>query len=248
VSIKTRSSGLSLRPGQIVRGVMSIALPRRMFVVRGPIRSGAVCLTFDDGPHPVYTPAVLDTLREQGALATFFLIGQQVEKHPDLVRRIVAEGHAIGHHTFSHSKPSDTSAGQLMKEIERTDELMREIAAKPSMIFRPPYGKVSAAKLRALWRRGMSVVLWNMDPKDYATPSEAELRTRLESETFRGGDVILLHDVIPVTVSVLSDLIRKIRAAGLGFATMDQWIARPDAIAGEPVAIQGKYGSAEHQS
>jgi peptidoglycan/xylan/chitin deacetylase (PgdA/CDA1 family)/glycosyltransferase involved in cell wall biosynthesis len=209
---------------RIIRSAMAAILPKRMFIVRGPVSSSSLCLTFDDGPHPEYTPHVLDVLREQGVQATFFVVGKNVEKYADLTGRILQDGHTLGHHSFNHAEPTRTSARELIDEIRRTNDVLQSVTPEPVTLFRPPFGKVTAAKLGALWRERLSVVLWNRDPKDFATSTADELRQRLLRSSLRGGDIVLLHDNVSHTAQILPDLIRSARRAGLDFTTVDQWV------------------------
>jgi peptidoglycan/xylan/chitin deacetylase (PgdA/CDA1 family) len=208
---------------QLARRALTAALPRKRFLVHGPRSSNALCLTFDDGPHPEHTPALLDVLRTVGVHATFFLIGQNVERYSDVVRRLTEEGHEVGHHSFSHSEPRDTSASVLLQELERTQALLTEITGAPSKLFRPPHGKVTAAKLWRLWRAGQSIVLWNRDPKDWACKAPAQVQAWFERHPLQGGDIILLHDNHPHAAAILPDLAARVRAAGLTFTTAGEW-------------------------
>ncbi|HEV3119839.1 MAG TPA: polysaccharide deacetylase family protein, partial [Gemmataceae bacterium] len=208
-------------PRQLLRRALAAILPRRWFLVHGPVASSAVYLTFDDGPHPEYTPPLLDMLRRAEVRATFFLIGQNAERYPELVKRIAAEGHAIGHHSFFHEKPEQTSAAQLLGELARTQELFAKILGKRSQLFRPPYGKLSTGKLWRLWRAGQTVVLWNVDPKDYAATSAEALRSWFRRERLQGGDVVLLHDNHAHAVQVLPEVIDNCRARGLTLSTLE---------------------------
>jgi peptidoglycan/xylan/chitin deacetylase (PgdA/CDA1 family) len=215
---------------QAVRRLLAAALPRRLFLVNGPAAGGAVCLTFDDGPHPVHTPRVLDVLRRHGVAATFFVVGREAERHPDLVRRIAAEGHAVGNHTYSHGEPGRVSAGALLEEVRRTDAVVRAAVGEAPRLFRPPHGKVTATKLWRLWRDGWTVVLWNADTKDYARRSAADLRGWVASRAFAPGDVVLMHDTCPHTALVLPDLIAAVRDRGLTFATPAAWAGRASGL------------------
>ena len=103
---------------QIARKALVAVLPRRRFLASGPTSDGAVCLTFDDGPHPEHTPRLLDVLAAQGIHATFFVVGARAAAHPEIVRRVVAEGHAIGHHSYHHREPRETTADELLAEVE----------------------------------------------------------------------------------------------------------------------------------
>jgi peptidoglycan/xylan/chitin deacetylase (PgdA/CDA1 family) len=210
---------------QLVRATLATTLPRRLLLVRGPAAGGSVCLTFDDGPHPENTPAVLDVLKKEGVSATFFVIGQRAQRYPRLVRRMAAEGHLIGHHSFSHAEPGRTTARQLLEEVGRTQELLARLVGRPSPWFRPPKGKVTARKLWRLWRAGQRVVLWNVDPKDYACRSAAEVRAWFARRPLEGGDVVLLHDSHPHAAGVLPELIHAARRRGLNFVTPARWVS-----------------------
>jgi peptidoglycan/xylan/chitin deacetylase (PgdA/CDA1 family) len=205
---------------------MAATLPRRLFLVRGPASGNAVCLTFDDGPHPEHTPRVLDVLKQARVPATFFLIGERAERHPDLVRRIAAEGHVLGHHTFTHGDPSRTSARQVREEVRRTGEVLVSLTGREPTLFRPPLGKVTAAKLFGLWRDGQTVVLWSVDPKDSARRSEEEVRDWFDRHPLQGGDIVLLHDDRPHAAAILPGLIERTRKRGLTFATPPDWLHR----------------------
>jgi peptidoglycan/xylan/chitin deacetylase (PgdA/CDA1 family) len=192
-------------------------------LVRGPRKSGRVGLTFDDGPHPKHTPRVLDVLNQYGVRATFFVIGKQAEHQPALVRRLAAEGHAVGNHSFSHGEPDQTPAELLMDEVEQTRNLLGSLTGIQTNLFRPPKGKVTARKLWKLWRGGQTVVLWNVDPKDFACESGEELHAWFQRRPLCGGDIVLLHDSLPHAAAILPDLIQRTRAAGLEFATIPEW-------------------------
>ena len=114
---------------QTIRSGLSLVLPPRLPHTRGPRHSKSVCLTFDDGPHPEHTPRLLDRLAELNVPATFFLIGQEAEKYPDIVRRLVAEGHAIGNHTYSHPVRETLSARQAARKSRRDRRPSRESPA-----------------------------------------------------------------------------------------------------------------------
>jgi len=209
---------------QRVRWALTTLLPCRLLLASGPVRSGKVCLTFDDGPHPEHTPRLLDQLRESGVRATFFVVGRAAEKFPHVLRRIVAEGHRVGNHTYLHREPETVSARELLEEVDRTQELLTRLTGLRPTLFRPPHGKVTVAKMWRLWWARLTVVLWNADTKDYARTSPADLREWVAGRVFRGGDVVLMHDTCPHTVEVMPDLIRTVRACGLGFATPDEWL------------------------
>jgi peptidoglycan-N-acetylglucosamine deacetylase len=210
---------------QLVRQGMSAGLPRRLFMVSGPTHSRAVSLTFDDGPHPVHTPALLDRLAAEGIRATFFVLGRNAEKHPDIVRRMAAEGHDVGHHSFTHGEPASTSAATLVAESLRTARLLGDLLGRRPRLFRPPHGKITGGKALGLWATGQTIVLWNQDPKDFACGSSQTLRAWFAGRPFAGGDVVLLHDVHPFAGEALDAIATAVRSAGLGFCPVSSWFA-----------------------
>lgn len=219
---------------QCARAAMAGTLPRRLFLVQGPPSSRSVGLTFDDGPHPEHTPRLLDVLKDHGVPATFFLIGRHAEAHPEIVARIVAEGHAIGGHSYEHGPPDQVSARRLLEEVRRTADLLAGPLGHPTRLFRPPHGKLTLAKLWGLWRAGQSVILWNVDPKDFAGRTSGEVHDRLRARPPRGGDIVLLHDNHPHAAAVLPEFIAAVRARGLEFTTVAPWVG--PATHGKPKA------------
>ncbi len=151
-----------------------------------------VALTFDDGPHPQGTPAILEALREAGAVATFFLAGEQVARRPALVAETVAAGHRVELHCHRHRNQLRLSAGQLLADADRARAAIEEAGGQAVSDYRPPYGIFSAVGLRAVRSRGWRPVLWSQWGRDWdrrATP--ASIASRASS---RAGDILLLHD------------------------------------------------------
>jgi peptidoglycan/xylan/chitin deacetylase (PgdA/CDA1 family) len=153
-----------------------------------------VALTFDDGPHPQGTPIVLDTLREAGATATFFLAGEQVVRRPALAAEIVAAGHRVELHCHRHRNLLRLSVGQFLEDAERGRAAIEEATGQPIADYRPPYGIFSGSTLRAVRRRGWRPVLWSRWGKDWRRNATAESIARRSSTGIRAGDIVLLHD------------------------------------------------------
>jgi peptidoglycan-N-acetylglucosamine deacetylase len=211
------------RTRQWMRAGLAAVLPRRSFLVRGPRTSRSVCLTFDDGPHPVYTPQYLDLLAAHKATATFFVVGQNVERFPDLVRRMVAEGHTVGNHTYSHPRREELTARRMAEDVRRGADVIRGVCGTTATLYRPPRGKVTAADLCGLvWSR-QTVVLWNRDPKDFARRSGQEVINWFRAHPPESGDLILLHDVHPHSLAVLPEVIGLARRRGFEFASVSRW-------------------------
>jgi peptidoglycan/xylan/chitin deacetylase (PgdA/CDA1 family) len=153
-----------------------------------------VALTFDDGPHPHGTPAILETLREAGAPATFFLAGEQVVRRPALVAEIVAAGHRVELHCHRHRNQLRLGPRQLLEDAERAKAAIEEAGGQAVADYRPPYGIFSATGLRAVRGRGWRPVLWSQWGRDWdrgATPASIARRS---TARVRAGDILLLHD------------------------------------------------------
>jgi peptidoglycan/xylan/chitin deacetylase (PgdA/CDA1 family) len=153
-----------------------------------------VALTFDDGPHPQGTPAVLETLREHGATATFFLAGEQVVRRPSLAAEIVAAGHRVELHCHRHRNLLRLTVAEFLDDAERARTAIEEAAGQAIADYRPPYGIFSTATLRAVRRRGWRPVLWSRWGKDWKNRATAKSIARRSSSGIRAGDVVLLHD------------------------------------------------------
>ncbi len=210
---------------QAIRRGLAVTLPSRLFLTHGPRLGRSVCLTFDDGPDPVWTPALLDVLRDCRVQATFFVIGEKVERHPEIVLRMVAEGHCVGNHSFYHTDPASTSTRQLIDEVHRTRVLLAGLLGSDVTLFRPPHGRLTAWKLSRLWGARQTVVLWNVDPKDFARTTAREVHDWFEARALRGGDLVLLHDRVPHAIEIIPNLVERARASGLTFATVADWLS-----------------------
>jgi len=164
-----------------------------------PMRPGEVALTFDDGPNPVWTPRLLDILSSDDIRATFFLVGSHAQAEPELVRRIVAAGHLIGNHSWSHPNLSLTAATRVQHELTRTSEVLQQIAGVRVEYFRPPYGARRPVVFRMARSLGMIPVLWNAMTSDWREPSADRIALRLKSSIDRLQQQglaanIVLHD------------------------------------------------------
>ncbi len=185
-----------------------------------------VALTFDDGPLPQSTPAVLDVLRARGVKATFFVTGSNASRHPDLVARIVGEGHAIGNHTWSHPDLSRLSPAEQVAEIERTTQAIVDASGTYPCFFRGPYGIHHSAAIAGLaWDRGMTVVDWSIDTQDWTTPSgwsPSFQQQIVAGATSSAGDhpIVLMHDgggYRQNTVAAIDQIISSYASRGYTF-------------------------------
>jgi peptidoglycan/xylan/chitin deacetylase (PgdA/CDA1 family) len=164
-----------------------------------PPRPGELALTFDDGPNPIWTPRLLDLLARRGVRATFFLVGSRAQAEPSLVRQILAAGHLIGNHSWSHLNLALASSRRIDEQLYRTTQTLEEISGLPICYFRPPYGARRPATLRIARRLGLDPVLWNAMTSDWKNPSADAIALRLINKIdrlYRRGMAanIVLHD------------------------------------------------------
>jgi len=160
-------------------------------LVRGPADGKRIALTFDDGPAPPFTEQILDILRARNIRATFFVCGRNVERHPDVVRRIVAEVHTLGNHTYSHPFLCFRRR-RMAGEIDRAQEAVRKITGESPTLFRPPYGVRWLGLWQVLGERGLRLVMWSDSGLDWRQGAEAIVGTVVKE--LRPGAVLLLHD------------------------------------------------------
>ena len=179
-----------------------------------------VALTFDDGPHPVYTPQLLDGLNERGVHATFFVVGKNILGNEALLKRMETEGHLIGNHTYSHVKLSELDIARACAEVEKTNALICEVTGKEREFIRPPFGE---------WKKAMECsfemipVLWDVDPLDWTTKNTALVVERVLKDT-KPGDIILLHDYYQSSVDAALEIVDALTERGYKFVTVDELI------------------------
>jgi peptidoglycan/xylan/chitin deacetylase (PgdA/CDA1 family) len=156
--------------------------------------AGYVRLTFDDGPNPSATPVILDTLAARGVPATFFVVGSLVAAHPGIVRREDAEGHRIGNHSWSHPDLTTLDSAAVRAQLRRTNEVVKEVTGSTPTRWRPPYGATNRKVKKAARAVGLEkMVLWTVDPRDWADPPAEIVRDRVLAAV-QPDAVILLHD------------------------------------------------------
>lgn len=213
---------------QMAKVLLTAALPRERWLVHGPRRGtdgkNTFALTFDDGPHPEWTPQVLDALKQWGLTATFFVIGIKVLRYPQIVERIVKDGHSLGNHTYTHSEPRATSTEQFLDEVKQTRDLLVCWTGRPPRCVRPPKGELTWPKLRGLWRARQTVVLWNVDPRDYRMRDAAEVERFSERYEPQQGDIILLHDHHPAAVELLAAWGRRGMFEHWSSVSVESWL------------------------
>jgi len=186
-----------------------------------------VAMTFDDGPHPSLTPALLDMLKARDLRATFYLIGNRVTTWPDIVRRISDEGHEIGNHSWTHPNLAKKSTTRVLDEIDRTSDAIFRLTGRPPVTFRPPYGSFTCKQRLMLYeQRNLPTILWSVDPQDWRRPGANTVATRILSAA-RPGAIILSHDIQKGTVRAMPRTLDTLRDRGMQFGTVSQLMGWP---------------------
>ena len=173
-------------------------------------------LTFDDGPHPEHTAPLLDGLKERGVKATFFLVGTQIQYAPQLVERMVREGHQIGVHTYSHLSVTGLEREEFQLQVEGTRRLIYSLIGEQELWLRPPYGMLDENTLN--WADG-PVILWSVDPEDWKDDKVKRIKEHLVAHV-RDGDIILMHDIYPSSVEAALAAVDELCEQGFHFVTV----------------------------
>ncbi len=200
---------------------------------RATIDEKLVALTFDDGPTPEKTEHILRILQDEAIPATFFLTGREVKKHPELLRQILAAGHQVGNHSFNHQRLIFKSPAYISKEIESTDELLRQHGVDGVIYFRPPYGKKLVLLPWYLMKHHRVSVTWDVAPENF--PKIAKDPFALADHTVKHtkpGSIILLHvmyDSRSATMQAVPDIIRRLKAQGYRFVTVHELLKKEQA-------------------
>lgn len=202
-------------------------------ISRGRRSEPQVYLTFDDGPDPRFTPAILDMLAQQQVKASFFVLGEACVAHPELVRKIAEAGHDLGIHSYSHDHPWRLSEPHAREELRRCYHTLADITGSPPTLFRPAYGRIRPATLKEAEVLQLHTVLWSRSVIDWGKwGTLAGISRRLAA--IKPRDIVLMHDARPeanrpqVTVRALQDFLRTDKAAGLEFGGLGDLVQRAE--------------------
>ncbi len=195
-----RQQASSLR--QLARRILLGAVPAARLAAHTG-RQWSVQWTFDDGPDPEHTPPLLDLLARYRIRAAFFMIGSQAERHPALVRRIAADGHLVGSHSWSHPAAGSLRGTAYLADVRRGRAAIEQVVGQPVTAFRPPHGYLDAGIACRMIPGDWQIVLWSVDPKDYLLNQADVLSDRLSHAAITARDIVLLHDTGAVTAQGL---------------------------------------------
>ena len=192
-----------------------------------------VALTFDDGPDVCYTPQILDILMQNNVKATFFIVGLNAQSHPEMIRRIVSEGHAIGNHTWDHPILSKLSAARVKEEVQKTEQLLYNITGLKTAMFRPPYGEANPQLIDEISSLGYKIIDWSVDTRDWDKTPVSKIMDNVSSEIYPGG-IILQHcsgsksEHLYNTVKALPQIISLLKSQGYNFVMVQDLLGIPN--------------------
>ncbi len=213
-------------------GVFVLGL--RMFadaIIRGPADARGVVLTFDDGPDPVHTRRILDILDEHDAKATFFVIGRKVEKHPDVVKEILARGHEVGVHGYAHDRLfSLRGPRRVRRDLERAVRVLEKVTNQRPTLFRPPVGHTNPTIARIAEQLELTIVGWSVAGYDGIARAEPKKVLSRITRKLDDGDIVLLHDAAerddhdPTAPKILGAILAAAKDKNLRVARLGEWV------------------------
>lgn len=196
------------------------------FVHSGPGLGNRVSLTFDDGPSPGVTDRILKDLDRHGIHATFFMIGKKVKAYPNLAREVLAAGHELANHTYTHPYLSRYSAQRVTEELVQCQDAIAEVTGITPVWFRPPYGAFRTNQGTIARRQDLGVAYWSVDPRDWARPGAGTIVSRV-TQMARPGSIILLHDLHTQTAEATGPLLDRLVDRSFQFAPISGFLGQP---------------------
>lgn len=193
----------------------------------GPSNMNEVALTFDDGPDTIFTPKILDILKQNNIKATFFIVGTRAQAHPEIVKRILNEGHAIGNHSWDHPDLDLMSSDNVKSEIQKTDDILFSIIGYHPSIVRPPYGAANKGVIKEISSMGYKIIDWSVDTLDWAGTPTNIIMNNVKKE-LRPGAIILQHSSggkrgnLSNTVAALPEIIQYLKSGGYKFVKIPE--------------------------
>ena len=195
---------------------------KKRYFYHGLRNSKSIALTFDDGPHPRYTPALLKVLEEKDVPATFFMLGENVKYYPGICRRVVKAGHEVGNHSFTHPNMRNISPEEVRKEIESTQEQILEAADITPIAIRLPYGISNNHAARTAFENRLDIFFWSIDTHDWKSDVTSDDIVDKALKEVKGGSIILMHDKSAKVIDAVKELIDSLREKGYSFVTCSE--------------------------
>jgi peptidoglycan-N-acetylglucosamine deacetylase len=194
------------------------------FITCGPAEGNQIALTFDDGPTPGVTDRILDEFKARGLHATFFMIGENIAVSPELARRVLAEGHDIGNHSYTHPHLTKLPESQVLAELQTTQDIIAKEMSHRTGWFRPPFGDLRANQSGVAEQAGLRVILWNIDPADWNQPGEEKISETILSKA-AAGSIVVCHDSHAQTANCIGAILDGLVERGLTPVTLSKLLA-----------------------
>ncbi|WP_442598901.1 polysaccharide deacetylase family protein [Neobacillus sp. D3-1R] len=200
-----------------------------------------VALTFDDGPDPIYTPQILDALEKYDAKATFFVIGQEAERYPEIIKRQAKEGHELANHTYRHYFKDNFNKNKLKSELTTAGEVIEKLTGNPPALFRPIAGYYDEQIIDTAIESGYEVILWSwhQDTKDWSKPGVGKITNNVISDT-KPGDIVIFHDAggdRSQTVKAIENILEVLYEEGFKCVTVSEMLGRSEPFLTQPLKI-----------
>jgi peptidoglycan/xylan/chitin deacetylase (PgdA/CDA1 family) len=196
-----------------------------------------LAMTFDDGPHPQHTPRLLDMLKQRGIKATFFVVGQNAAQYPEILKRMVAEGHELANHSYSHPILNPLGEGGIREQLDKTHQAVLGATGVTMKLLRPPYGALTENMRRWTYQAfGYRTILWDVDPLDWKVRDAARVQSEILGHA-RAGSIVLAHDIHKSTVDAMPETLDALAAKGFKFVTVSELIAMDKPAAPKPAAV-----------
>ncbi len=184
-----------------------------------------IALTFDDGPNMITTKSILETLKDNGAVATFFVLGSRAKQNKELILQMAENGNEIGNHTYSHKLLTKLSKDELSNQIKQTQNIINEITGIEPIVMRPTYGEVNDRIKEII---GMPLILWSVDPKDWKTKNAKAVSEHILSRA-KDGDIVLMHDIYLSTAEAVKTVIPELIKRGFELVTVSELFREKEA-------------------
>lgn len=212
------------------------------------VEGAQVAITFDDGPHSTNTPRLLEILKQKGVKATFFVVGRNAAEYPEILKRIVAEGHELANHSFSHPVLASLSESALREQLDQTHQAVLKATGVSMKLMRPPYGALSEPQRRWVHSHyGYRVILWDVDPLDWKVRDAAKVEGAIVSKA-HAGSIILAHDIHKTTIDAVPGTLDQLLQKGLKFVTVSELLALDKPAAAKPAPVKADAVSAPAKS
>lgn len=231
MGVKSRlAAGVAILTGIVVTGILGMMTHKEelaetsnyiadVILEEEPLGDNPkIALTFDDGPHPYYTEQLLDGLKERGAKASFFVLGEQAQACPDLIKRMQEEGHLVGNHTYSHMQLGKNNRERFKEELVKTSQVLAELTGEEVQYVRPPYGSWDKSFETELM---MFPVLWTVDPMDWCSDDVSGIVQKVTKKS-KENSIILMHDEYKSSVTAALQIVDILQEQGYEFVTVDE--------------------------